>query len=71
MKRCPKCGCKKFFVTAHVTQDWMVDEYGEFTKVIDDCVEVTHFADDIDIWDCVDCGYSDRGSVFNVENSTK
>ena len=25
-KRCPKCGGKNFIVTAHVTQEWLVDE---------------------------------------------
>lgn len=69
MKRCPKCGCKRFYVTAHVTQDWIVDEYGDFIEVIEDCVEVTHFPDDMDFWTCADCGHEDRGSEFNVKEN--
>ena len=49
MKRCPKCGNTKFSVTAHVTQDWIVDKFGNFDSVITDCVEVTHKPDDDDI----------------------
>lgn len=67
MKKCPKCGCEKFYVTAHVTQDWIVNERGDFIEVIEDCVEVTHFPDDIDFWTCADCGYEDRGSEFNIK----
>ena len=39
MKRCPKCGCEIFYVTAHVTQDWKVDKNGGFLEVMDDCIE--------------------------------
>jgi hypothetical protein len=28
---CP-CGCKKFSVMAHVTEEWIVDEDGEFLE---------------------------------------
>ena len=64
-KRCPKCGCERFFVTAHVTQDWEVDEYGHWISTIDDCVEVTHFPDEDDNWECVMCGYNASGKDFN------
>ncbi len=30
--RCPKCGGKRFNSTAHVTQDWELNEEGTFTK---------------------------------------
>ena len=36
MKRCPKCGASTFYVTAHVTQDWKVDEHGDFIECVDD-----------------------------------
>lgn len=68
MKRCPKCGCETFYVTTHVTQDWKVDSNGEFVEVIEECVEVTHFPKDYDFWTCTDCGYEDRGSIFNVKD---
>lgn len=67
-KRCPKCGCTTFHVSAHVVQDWEVNANGAFQKVIDDCIEVTHFPDDQDIWDCACCGYSQAGSAFNITN---
>lgn len=66
MKRCPKCGAMSFCVTAHVTQDWVVDAYGNFIRSNNDCVEVVHFPSDDDIWDCNNCGFSAEGSVFNV-----
>ena len=66
MKKCPKCGCKTFYVSAHVVQDWKVNEYEDWIETIDDCVMVSHFADDGDIWECADCGYSDTGRKFNV-----
>ena len=67
MKRCPKCGAMSFVVTAHVTQDWVVDENGDFINCEDDCVEVTHFPDDTDFWTCNNCGHYDIGTAFNVQ----
>ena len=67
MKRCPKCGAETFYVTAHVTQDWKVNKFGDFVEIVDDCIEVTHFSDDVDIWSCANCLYEDRGSAFNVK----
>ena len=67
MKRCPKCGSKIFNATAHVTQDWLVDEHGSFLDCKNDCIEVTHFPDNDDIWDCAECGYSARGAEFEVK----
>ena len=66
-KICPKCGGRKFLVTAHVTQDWIVDEDGDFLKCVNECVEVTHRPDDDDIWQCDTCGYDAAGSEFNVK----
>ena len=28
-------------------------------------------ANDMDIWECANCSYSDRGSVFNVKEIKK
>jgi ribosomal protein L37AE/L43A len=66
-KMCPKCGNTTFAVTAHVTQDWIVDEDGDFIECINDCTEVTHKPDDIDIWQCNECGYNAPGYEFNVK----
>ena len=67
MKRCPKCGCEEFYVTAHVVQDWLVDYDGNYIKTADDCVEVAHYPKDDDIWTCNKCGYEAEGNEFNVK----
>lgn len=67
MKRCPNCGNDTFYVTAHVTQGWIVDEKGNFLECIDECEEVTHRPDDEDIWKCSRCWYTDEGAAFNVK----
>ena len=62
--RCPRCGGKTFCATAHVTQDWELDDSGTFVRCLNDCIEVTHEPDREDIWDCKTCGYSDAGEKF-------
>lgn len=62
--RCPKCGGKMFNATAHVTQDWVMDEYGAFQSCLNDCVEVTHEPGQDDIFGCRRCGFSGAGSKF-------
>ena len=64
-KKCPVCGLTRFSVTAHVAQEWEVNETGSFVKAIAECSEVTHFPADDDIWNCLGCGYSATGSDFN------
>lgn len=70
MKRCPQCGHTEFLVTAHVTQDWRVDENGDYIDMALDCVDVTHWPNDEDIWECAKCGYSDSGKMFNVKEDS-
>ena len=70
MKRCPRCGAESFYVSAHVIQDWLVDCNKTFLQEIDSCVEVTHFPDDQDIWECANCRYSATGEIFNCEKHT-
>lgn len=67
--RCPKCGASKFCVTAHVTQDWQLDESGRYEKTIDDFIETTHYPDEDDIWDCGRCDFSAPGSEFRVHET--
>ena len=67
MKICPKCGGKRFIVTAHVTEDWLVNENGNFLEVMNNCVEVTHHPDDDDVWECEKCGYSTSGDGFEMK----
>lgn len=52
---CPFCGGRKFGVTAQVAQDWAVDENGNWLKTVNECLEVTHFPDQDDEWDCLQC----------------
>ncbi len=66
MKRCPVCGGKRFVVTAHVTQDQLVDEDGDYRKTIEDCVEVVHRPDNEDVWECYECGRSASGIEFEI-----
>lgn len=66
-KICPHCGSRAFGVTAHVTQDWVVDEFGAFLNCTNECVEVQHWPDDSDIWDCANCFYSASGRDFEEE----
>ena len=65
--RCPKCGAENFEVTAHVTQDWKVDGYGNFLESLEDCVEVTHYPDDEDMWTCANCGHYAAGREFRCK----
>ena len=66
MKKCPKCGNDAFYVTAHVTQGWLVDENGDYLLTMKECEEVTHYPDDDDIWQCNSCWYAASGDEFNV-----
>lgn len=70
MKICPECGSQRFRVTAHVTQDWEVDENGSFIKCMNECEEVTHAPDNDDIWQCAECGFDAAGRVFNFPDQT-
>lgn len=64
--RCPVCGAKSFEVTAHVTQDWKIDGNGTFLEALNECVEVTHYPDEMDIWSCSNCDFSAEGKSFLV-----
>lgn len=46
----------RFLTTAHVMQEWEVEPNGEFTKVTEDCLQVTARPDQGNIWTCVECG---------------
>lgn len=67
-KMCPICGCHEFLVTAHVTQDWVVNGDGDFLACTDECTEVTHKPDDEDIWVCSVCGHDGSGEDFNPKD---
>lgn len=56
---CRHCGNDTFIMMAHVTQDWIVNNRGEFCDCLKDCVDVLHAPNDNDVWECQDCGADD------------
>lgn len=67
MKRCPNCGCTRFYVIAHVTQGWEVNKNGDWLMTIDNCIDITHRPDNYDLWECLECAYKANGFEFEVE----
>ena len=65
MKICPKCGYSQFIVGQHVAQTVIVDGDGFFVEQLSACDEITHAADDDDLWECAKCHYNDAGRAFN------
>ena len=53
---CPKCGGRLFYTTAHVMEEWLVDEHGNFIETSSNCLEVDTDPDDDNIWTCARCG---------------
>ena len=49
---------KEFIVTAHVAQEWKVDESGMYLETICDSTVITHNPDIDDLWECAICGAS-------------
>lgn len=45
----------EFVTTAHVMQEWVVDESGDFIKVLKD-LETTHSPNPGNCWTCNICG---------------
>ena len=64
---CPRCGGGRFIVSARVTQDWVVNEYGNFEEELNMRTQVEESPDDDDIWQCEKCGYDALGSEFLCE----
>ena len=71
MKKCPRCGNNKFYITAHVTQDWVVDENGNFLETYNDCIDVLHYPDDEDLWQCTECGFEAEGEEFEIKEDSE
>ncbi len=46
---------KRFSVTAHITEEWIVDENGEFLDVTGNSGEVTHRPGKDDCFTCIEC----------------
>ena len=54
---------KRFSTTAHVAQEWLVDEHGEFLSLIDGCLDTTHKPDPGNIWYCCECEDGTQATV--------
>ena len=67
MKKCPKCGCEKFYATAQVVEEWIVDANGHQIETTGPALEVLRLPDNEDIWVCTECGYDDEGNAFEVK----
>lgn len=53
---CPNNSTHKRFITvAHVSQDWEVDEQGNWIKTVDSSVETTASPHPDNIWTCAIC----------------
>lgn len=55
---CPKDSTHvEFNAGAHVTETWLIDEYGNFIRTQNTGDEVTtHEPDSDDLWTCAECG---------------
>lgn len=52
----------------YITQDWKIDCNGTFLEALNECVEVTHYPDEMDIWSCSNCDFSAEGKSFLVNS---
>ena len=68
---CPVCGNRTFHATAHVVQEWLVDDDGEYIETTEECSEVDHAPDDEDIWQCSCCGLDEPGQFFTKPASNR
>lgn len=52
---CPKCSSTRFITVAHVAQDWIVDQNGNF---LEESITTDTIAepDDDNTWTCAKCG---------------
>ena len=54
---------KTFSATAHVLEEWLVDEHGEWVSTLT-CIEVTHKPDPDNTWTCAKCGAEAKVKVL-------
>lgn len=46
----------RFIVSAKVTQDWMVDDKGNYIETTDTCSDVLEYPNKYETWTCSECG---------------
>jgi len=66
--KCPKNSRHKRFktATAHVQQEWEVNNKGEYIKTINECIDVDHHPDEGDTFRCKTC--DSYCEVFRTED---
>lgn len=47
---------KQFYVTAHISETWVVDTESNFLEAMDSDGEVVHEPDSGDLYTCTECG---------------
>jgi len=47
---------KTFSASAHVSQEWKVNQKGEFQETLNECLDVDHAPDKTDVFNCCTCG---------------
>lgn len=54
---CPNNKSHSLFVTvAHIAQEWVVDENGNFQEVHNQCTDTVAQPDPGNTWECKECG---------------
>lgn len=46
---------KKFSVICHVTEEWIVDESGNYEELLEGCIDIIHGPSE-STWNCIECG---------------
>ncbi|QST02384.1 hypothetical protein IMZ31_23325 (plasmid) [Pontibacillus sp. ALD_SL1] len=47
---------KRFVTVVQITQEWIVDEIGDFIEVSHECLETKHGPRERNTWTCCECG---------------
>jgi hypothetical protein len=47
---------KRFITVAHVSQNWLVDDRGNYKQTVDPALEITADPDEGNTWTCDECG---------------
>jgi len=62
---CPKDKLhRRFITTAHVTQEWIVNEHGDWEETIAECIDIVAGPTKGNIWECEICG--SEADVFYI-----
>ena len=59
---------KTFSTTAHVMQEWKVDDEGHFVECLTECLQITHNPHIDNLWHCCECDNDGVTTQAKVEN---